>query len=124
MISGIGIDLVKIKRITQAVDEHGERFINKIFTEKEQEYCLRYKNPYPKFANKFAVKEAVCKAFGLGIQEYGWKNVEVINDKNGKPEVKLHSKAQNLFQSIKGKNILISVSDTEEYSMAFCIIET
>ncbi len=123
MIYGIGTDLVKTERIKKAVRTYGERFLKKVFTEKEQEYCLKFKFPDSKFANKFAVKEAVCKAFGLGIQEYGWKNIEAVNDKNGKPEVTLHNKALDFFKSINGKKILISISDTKEYSMAVCVIE-
>ena len=123
MIFGIGTDLVKTERINQAIETYRERFINKIFTEKEQEYCFKFKIPGPKFANKFAVKEAVCKAFGNGIQEYGWKNIEVLNDENGKPVVKLKNKALDFFNSINGKKVLISISDTKQYSIAFCVVE-
>lgn len=123
MIFGIGTDLVKTERIKKAINTYGERFLRKVFTEKEQEYCLKFKIPDSKFANKFAAKEAVCKAFGQGIQEYGWKNIEVFNDENGRPGVILHNKARDFFNSINGKKILISISDTKEYSIAVCVIE-
>jgi len=123
MILGIGTDLVNIGRIDRIIDTYSDRFINKIFTRREQEYCSRFKFSAAKFANRFAAKESICKSLGLGIGKYTWKDIEVVNDENGKPLIELHNAALEFFHSINAKRILVSISDTQEYSMAFCVIE-
>jgi len=123
MIFGIGIDLVEIARIGLAIHTYGDSFIDRIFTEREKDYCYKYKNFYTKFANRFAAKEAVCKSFGLGIGIHRWKDFEILNHSNGKPLVILHNKAKEFFESINGKNIFLSISDTDKFSIAYCIVE-
>jgi holo-[acyl-carrier protein] synthase len=123
MIIGTGTDLIKINRINQAILNNPEHFIKKIFTDNEQEYCSQYKNSSSKYANKFAAKESVCKALGLGIGIHGWRDIEVLNNENGKPYVVLHNQAKEFFQSLKGESIHVTITDTDEYSLAFCVIE-
>ena len=67
MIKGIGVDIVEIERFRRAVERRGRRFLEKIFTEEEMEYCFSMKDPYPHLAGRFCVKEAVLKSLGLGI---------------------------------------------------------
>ena len=123
MIIGTGTDLIKIKRIEKSINNNPDKFLDKVFTEKEQEYCSKYKESATKYANKFAAKEAVCKALGLGIGLHGWRDSEVLNNDNGKPYVLLHQKAKEYFESLGGENIHITITDTDEYSLAFCVIE-
>ena len=90
MIYGIGIDLVKVKRIEEALERWGERFQNKVFTPGEIRYCLQKKNPSPNFAARFAAKEAFVKALGIGIRRgVHWKDVEVQRGSLGKPVLKI-----------------------------------
>ena len=68
-VLGIGIDLIEIDRIRQAWQRHGERFLNRIFTDRELDYCLTKKDPAPSLAARWAAKEAVAKALGVGLGE-------------------------------------------------------
>jgi holo-[acyl-carrier protein] synthase len=123
MILGTGTDLIRISRIRKAMENAGERFISRIFTDRERAYARKHKTGEMKFANKFAAKEAVCKALGLGIGQHRWKDIEIVNNRYGKPEVILHNRAKEYFDSVNGKSIFVSVSDTREYALAFCVIE-
>ena len=67
MILGIGTDIIEIDRIQKVIDRHGERFLSKLFTEKERAYCHRYRDPIAHFAGRFAAKEAILKALELAL---------------------------------------------------------
>jgi holo-[acyl-carrier protein] synthase len=119
-ILGIGTDIIEIERIKEAIERHGERFLDRIFTKKEQEYCRRYKNATPHFAGRFAAKEAIVKAFGTGLHEdMGWKEIEIINDSQGKPEVQLSAR---LKSSLSVAHIFLSISHCEAYATATAIV--
>lgn len=119
-IKGIGNDIIEVDRIEKAVDRHGHHIINKIFTEKEQDYCLKFPNPFERFAGRFAAKEAIAKALGTGIgKDVSWKDIEIINDEgSGKPIVILSEKIQLKFMDPK---ILVSLSHTSKYASAIAI---
>jgi holo-[acyl-carrier protein] synthase len=89
---GIGIDVVEVSRIKSSLDEFGERFLTRIFTESERDYCHRQKRPELYFAAHFAAKEAIPKAIGTGIaigKEIGWLDIEIQRKSSGEPEVSL-----------------------------------
>jgi len=120
-INGIGTDIIEIKRLRKIYLRKGNNFLNKIFTDKEKKYCLKYKDFIPHFAARFAGKEAVVKAFGVGFgKEITFKNIEILNDINGKPEVKI---SYNLINKFNYSDILISLSHSEKYAIAFCLIQ-
>ena len=88
MILGLGCDIIEVFRIQQSIEKNGELFLNKIFTSLEQNYCRRYKNPFPHYAVRFAGKEAISEAFAVGIgSEISWLDIEIDNDKKGNPFV-------------------------------------
>lgn len=119
-IVGIGTDIIEISRIRKAFQEHGSRFLERLFTPSEQEYCERYADPFPHYAGRFAGKEAIVKGIGTGIQkETSWREVEIINDKNGKPIVYLSPRLTQMFPSYK---ILLSISHCHEYATATAIV--
>jgi holo-[acyl-carrier protein] synthase len=120
MIKGVGIDIIDIKRIKSIMEKFGEKFYEKILTEKEIEYCKSYKaKPEPHFAGRFASKEAYSKALGTGIsKEFKWKDIEILNDDRGKPYI--HHKVENEYS--KGK-FYVSISHTDEYATAVVIWE-
>lgn len=121
MIHGIGTDIIEIKRIQNALERFGNRFINKIFTSREQAYCLSKKNKEMHLAGRFAAKEAIAKALGTGITEHvGWKDIEIINDSSGKPQVIL---SESIYPKL-GLSILVSISHCREYATAVAVIET
>ncbi|HTR80933.1 MAG TPA: holo-ACP synthase [Bacteroidota bacterium] len=121
MIQGIGVDLIEIQRIQASIDEFGETFLRKIFTDVEIAYCQSRKNPVQHFAARFAAKEAVSKALSTGWSgEFEWKNVEVTNELSGKPNVILHGKTAGALEKSK---IHLTLSHSESAVVAFAVIE-
>lgn len=117
MILGIGTDIIEVERILESLDKHGSHFTDRLFTEKEIKYCLKYKNSSVHFAGRFAAKEAVSKALGTGFgRELSWKDFEILNDSNGKPLV-------HFITPLEGKKVHISISHTENYAVATAILE-
>ncbi len=122
MIEGIGTDIVEISRIEKLVKNDGGRFLDKVFTKKEIEYCLSKKNKYQHFAGKFAAKEAAVKALAECCQSgFNWKDVEILNKTNGAPEVKLYGKFAEYISD--GKRIRVSISHEKKYAVAFAVLE-
>mgnify|MGYP000942996274 CR=1 FL=1 len=121
-----GVDIVEVSRIKHSLENGGEAFKKRVFTEKEIEYCESKKSTkYESYAARFAAKEAVSKAFGTGIGKYiSWKDIEVINDEKGKPNVILSDRAKELFCSINGLDISISLSHCKNYAVAYVVFET
>lgn len=120
MVESIGIDLVEIHRIEEAIERYGDRFTSRVFTPWEIQYCLSKINPATSFAGRFAVKEAVFKAVGTGFAEgVKWASVEVVNDRNGRPKVRLGKSIQN---HIGSKKILISLSHSAEHAIATAVL--
>lgn len=119
-VEAIGIDLVEVPRIAQAIKRYGDRFVSRVFTPWEIQYCSSKINPELSFAARFAVKEAVFKAIGTGFSEgVKWTSVEVVNDKRGQPEVRL---GLGIRKHIGDKKIIISLSHTKEYAMASAVL--
>lgn len=118
-ILGLGTDIIEVDRIQKAIDHHGQDIIDKIFTKKEQDYCLKYSNPENRFAGRFAAKEAVAKALGMGIgRKISWHDIEVQNDNSGKPFIVL---SENTKTNFNNPTIIISISHTSTYATATAI---
>lgn len=109
-----GTDIVEINRIQKDIEEIGEKFLNRIYTQNEIAYCESKKNQkYQSYAARFAAKEAVYKALSQHINcEYTWKDFEILNDKNGKPYVKLGIKIDEL------DDLILTLSHCKEYAVA------
>ena len=118
MIEGFGVDIVEVKRIRDAVKKFGGRFLNRIFTKRELAYCKSKGVPEQHLAARFAAKEAVYKAFGGdGKNPIAWTDVEIVNDKYGKPLVILKGTAKKLMVRRKVKNAVVSLSHTRNYAV-------
>jgi holo-[acyl-carrier protein] synthase len=126
-IFGIGTDIVNIRRMTKIIKKNNN-FKKKIFSTSEINYCEKKKNPYPFYAKRFAAKEAFSKALGTGIRKgISFKNIQVFNDKFGKPSIKLSgSTAKYLIKKIKSKSyfIYLSLSDDIPWAQATVIISS
>ncbi len=121
MVFGIGIDIIEIDRIKESVDKYGNSFLNKIYTPTELEYCLNKANKYQHLAARFAAKEAVFKALSTGWnKEVGWKDIEIYNEPNGMPLVKLKGEVQSFLSN--GKSLKISMSHSRDYVTCVAII--
>jgi len=124
MIFGIGIDLVKNKRIQRALERWGERFQKKAFTAEEIQYCLQKRDPSPSFAARFAAKEAFVKALGTGLRRgIHLRNVGVVRGPLGKPMLKLSGRASELCGKEGICGVFLSLTHDEDYSSAVVVLE-
>lgn len=122
MIVGIGVDLVKISRIEKAGNGH-PAFIDRVFTQKEKDYCHRQKFPAQHFAARFAAKEAVLKAFGTGLSAgMKWTDIEVLHGEGGGPIVNISGAAKDLADLKGVKQIMLSYSHDEGYAVAHAVL--
>ena len=125
-IFGIGTDIVNIKRMEHSLKKYGIRFKNKIFSKSEISYCEKKKNSSAFYAKRFAAKEALSKALGTGIRKgVNLKNIEISNNKQGKPSILLKGKVANyLKKKVKNKkyDIYLSLSDDKPWAQATVII--
>jgi holo-[acyl-carrier protein] synthase len=122
MIIGIGVDLVKISRIEKAGKSH-PGFLERVFTQKELDYCSRQKFPAQHFAARFASKEAVLKAFGTGMSGgMKWTDIEVLHGEGGGPIVNLSGTARDLADLKGVRQVLLSYSHDEGYAVAQAVL--
>jgi holo-[acyl-carrier protein] synthase len=125
MIIGSGIDLVEIPRIQLSIDRYGARFLNRIYTEGEQAYCLRKRSAAESFAARFAAKEAGAKALGTGISRgVTWLEIEVVRDPGGRPVLKFHGRAQQRAARLGVAHIALSITHTADLAMASVVLES
>ena len=125
-ILGIGVDIIENKRIKQIVKN--SIFKNRIYSNKELKQSSLSKNKVSYFSKRFAAKEAFAKALGTGFRNnLDFKDIEIINDKMGKPYYSKTKKITKLVQKkfkVKNFNCFLSISDEKEYSTAFTIIQS
>ena len=116
-----GIDIIEISRVQKSIDNLGVSFLNKIFTEKEIEYCEKKgKSRYEHYAARFAVKEAVFKAISKTLEDkysISWKDIETTNDEQGRPRVEILNINNNIIEDID-----ISISHCKEYAIANAVV--
>jgi holo-[acyl-carrier protein] synthase len=124
MILGIGTDIVEVVRMETMIDEHGNSFIEKIFTEDERKESEKRKDRAQYFAGRWAAKEALSKALGCGFgAQCGWKDITILNTSNGKPELTLTGTALRTSQKLGGTSIHLSISHEKHYACASVVIE-
>tara|TARA_B100000989_G_scaffold276195_1_gene236296 strand:- start:115 stop:501 length:387 start_codon:yes stop_codon:yes gene_type:complete len=126
MIYGNGIDIIEINRIRRVIDKYGDRFKQRCFSISEIERSEKRFNSVESYSKRYAAKEACAKALGTGLARgVFWKDIEVKNNEYGKPFIKLHGKANEIFKNInKSSNTQIEVSLTDEkkYAIANVIV--
>jgi holo-[acyl-carrier protein] synthase len=123
-VIGIGVDLVECARIQHSLDRFGDRFLRRVFTEGEIEYCLSMKFPARHLAARFAAKEAVSKAFGTGIgKAMGWRDIDVHKKPSGEPFLVLAGGAEQLARERGVKHTLITLSHSREHAVATIVLE-
>lgn len=122
MIIGTGIDIIEVSRVKRALDMWGDKFLNRVFTKRELNYAARKKFSHENLAARFACKESVLKAFGdtrIGVR---LKNIEILNDRRGKPEVVLHNEAKQFAAKNRLNKIIVSMSHTNNYAVSNAIL--
>jgi holo-[acyl-carrier protein] synthase len=123
MALSVGVDLVELARVRRIVERYGERFLTRIYTPAE---LVRYRDRLPELAARFAAKEAVSKALGVGLSHMspkgiGWLEVEVLPDPLGKPLVFLSGRARSLAREQGLSTWAISLSHGQEHAIAFVV---
>lgn len=124
MIVGTGIDICEVDRIRAAIARFGDRFLKRVFTEREIRYAERKANRNERYAARFAAKEAGMKAIGTGWRRgVRWQDFEVVNLPSGKPTLQFHGKALEFADAQGVRNISLSLTHTKAQAMAFLILE-
>ena len=125
MIIGIGTDIIDTRRIKNTINRYGEKFKKRCFSNNEITRSENRFNTINSYAKRYAAKEACSKALGTGLAKgIFWKDVEVVNDKYGKPFINLHNNALKKINKITKKDykIEVSLSDEKNYAIANVII--
>ena len=117
-----GIDLVDRPRIEQLLERHGQRFLDRVFTETEQAYANSNKDTVEKLAGRFAAKEAVLKLMGTGWRgKIAWTDIEIVNNAAGQPEVALAGEVKDLAAKYGIEHISISITHTANFAIASAV---
>ena len=125
MIVGIGTDLAEVGRIRQSIADFGDRFLHRIFTERERAYASSKANAAERYAARFAAKEAGMKAIGTGWSRgVAWKDFEVANERSGRPTLQLSGVAREIAEKLSVVRISISLTHTKEMAFAIVILES
>ncbi len=118
-LQGLGNDIIEIERIRLSIERHGQHFLNRLFTQREQDYCYKFKDPVPHFAGRFSAKEAVAKALGTGFgADLSWHDIEILGNELGRPLVHLSESAKKRFNT---PSILVSISHSTSHATAVAI---
>lgn len=124
MIIGLGLDLVEVQRMREAIDRQGEAFLSRVLTSDEAAYCRFQAEPAIHIAARFAAKEAFSKAIGTGIGEgAGWKEIEVVRQATGRPELVLHGRALETARSLGVVGMHLTLTHTRITAAAVVVLE-
>lgn len=114
----VGVDMIETSRVAEAIERHGKRFCDRIFTVQEQGYCA---GRIPSLAGRFALKEAVAKALGTGVGDMNWTDIEILGDERGKPRLVLHNNALAMAVAQGWQTWDVSISHTNSHAIGFVV---
>jgi holo-[acyl-carrier protein] synthase len=121
-IVGIGTDIVECLRIGRMIEQHGELFLSRVYTEREVRYCQARKRAVEHFAGRWAAKEAILKCLGSGWRKgLCWTDMEIRNEPSGRPVVMLCGAAKESAQQLRISDILLTISHCRAYATAYAI---
>lgn len=121
-VLGIGTDIVECSRIGKMIARHGELFLTRVYTSYEIEYCNARKAALQHFSGRWAAKEAILKALGRGwTSGMSWTDLEIRNDADGQPKVRVGGGARDLCEKLNVGDILISISHCHTYATAYAM---
>jgi holo-[acyl-carrier protein] synthase len=124
MIIGTGVDLVDIARFRKVIERLKDRFVLRVFTPGEQEFCNAHRDPIPHFAVRFAAKEALFKALGTGwARGVTWLDVEVRRERQDAPTMILFGEARRLCSAKQAQRVHLSLSHSDQWAIAMVILE-
>ncbi|HZO73852.1 MAG TPA: holo-ACP synthase [Ktedonobacteraceae bacterium] len=114
----VGIDIIEVARVRKVYEKHGERFLKRVFTEREAQQC---RDKATRLAGRFAAKEAISKALGTGIHGVAWREMEVVQLRSGRPTVRLHGNAKRRAELLGLSAFDVSIADLVEFSIAIAV---
>ncbi len=114
----LGIDIVSVRRMREAIERQGSRFLNRIFTKAEQAYCERKRNKYENYAGRFAAKEAVIKAKKGGPGRYSFRDIEVVRGFRGEPGIKISPEARKRLRIQPKAAFELAMAHEREFAIA------
>ncbi|MBM4271786.1 MAG: holo-ACP synthase [Deltaproteobacteria bacterium] len=124
MIQGIGTDIVEVSRIEKIIEKWGPRFIERVYTPGEIEYCSKKAFPAMHFAARFAVKESILKSLGIGLGKgLRLRDIEVLNNQEGSPFLQSNDAVKEVFRRRGISGVHISITHTKKYAQAVVILE-
>ena len=124
MILGIGTDLAEVSRIRRSIEQYGDRFLKRVYTDAERAYASAKANAAERFAARFAAKEAAMKALGTGWNRgIAWRDIEVVNEPSGRPTLRLQGVALDIANRFGVGRISISLTHTSEVAFAVVVVE-
>ena len=122
MILGLGTDIVEVDRIARMIADHGDHFLERVFTKTEIAHCQPRRESAPHYAGRWAAKEAVMKVLGTGFtNEVGWTDIEINVRPSGQPFIELYGPTLAFAQRLGIRQILITISHTKQYATATAI---
>ena len=116
-----GVDIVEIPRVRRVAEMYGQRFLDRVYTEREQQYC---RGRPPQLATRFAAKEAVMKTLGTGVRGVAWREIEVVRRPGRAPTIELHGRAAAAARRMGIGSIAVSLSHSGELALAFVVAES
>ena len=123
-IVGTGVDICEVARVRAAIDRFGQRFLKRVFTQAEREYCESKRNRIERYAARFAAKEAAMKAIGTGLRRgVTWQNFEVGREPGGRPILLIKGKAAEFAAKLGVKRSALSITHTADQALAQVILE-
>jgi holo-[acyl-carrier protein] synthase len=122
VIKGHGIDIIEISRIREMCERHGDRFVERVFTQREAGYCREHRDPFPRFAARFAAKEAALKVIGTGWRDgIAWTDVEVVNEPSGAPTLRVSGLVETRARELGICRWSVSLSHSRDFAVASVI---
>ncbi len=118
---GVGLDIVEVERVADALTRHGERFLERVFLAGEQVPGRGGRTWLQRLAGRFAAKEAVLKALGTGLRRCRWRDVEVVRSPSGRPTVRLHGALAERAGELGVTEVLVSISHGRRYAVAVAV---
>src|SRR5581483_11335288 len=114
----VGIDIIEVDRIRKVYEHHGERFLHRVYTEREIQQC---RGKISRLAGRFAAKEAISKALGTGLHGVAWREMEVVQLRSGRPTVRLHGNARKRAELLGLSAFDVSIADLQTFSIAIAV---
>jgi holo-[acyl-carrier protein] synthase len=119
MLLNIGVDVIEVERVKKVYERQKERFLKRVFTQEEQDYCFSKSNPFPHLAARFAAKEAVSKSFSTGIGKlFSWTSCSIYHGPRMQPLVRLDEQGKALLKSLGATEVRITLSHTKTTAVA------